>query len=157
MAVSLEQVYEGSNTQVQIGGKTINLKVPKGIGAGQSMRLKGQGQGGGDLMIEIDYAAHPRFEVDGRNIFYVQEIAPWDAALGCKIEVPTLGGNITLTVPPGSNSGKKLRLKGRGLPAPASGKFPQGDQIVELEVTAPAPTNDTQREAYDRLKDAFGS
>ena len=122
--MSLEQVYEGQTVRISVNNKTIDLKIPKGIGVGQSIRLAGQGQGGSDLMIEIDYAAHPKFEVDGRNIFYTAEITPWDAALGTKMNVPTLGGDVTITIPPNSESGKKLRLRGRGIPAPASGKFP---------------------------------
>ena len=142
---------------ISINGKTINLKVPKGIGVGQSLRLAGQGQGGTDLLIEIDYAAHPKFEVDGRNIFYVAEIAPWDAALGSRMDVPTLGGNVTITIPPNAEAGKKLRLRGRGIPAPGNGKFPPGDQIVELEIVAPRADTDEQKAAYRKLKDAFDS
>lgn len=155
LAVSLEQVYEGQTVPISLNGKTINLKIPKGIGVGQSLRLAGQGQGGSDLLVEIDYAAHPKFEVDGRNIFYVAEIAPWDAALGTRTEVPTLGGNVAITIPPNSEAGKKLRLRGRGIPAPANGKFAAGDQIVELEVIAPKPQTDEQRAAYQALKEAF--
>ena len=155
LAVSLEQVYEGQTVRISVNNKTIDLKIPKGIGVGQSIRLAGQGQGGSDLMIEIDYAAHPKFEVDGRNIFYTAEITPWDAALGTKMNVPTLGGDVTITIPPNSESGKKLRLRGRGIPAPASGKFPPGDEIVELEVVAPKATTDAQKDAYRKLKEAF--
>ena len=155
MAVTLEQVYQGATTRVQLSEKVLDLRIPKGIGVGQSIRLKGQGQGQGDLLVEIDYAAHPKFEVDGRNVLFVQEIAPWDAALGCRLQVPTLGGTVSITVPPGSEAGKKLRLKGRGLPAPSSGKFADGDQIVELEVVAPQPVTEAQTAAYLALKAAF--
>src|SRR3546814_7839756 len=100
----------------------------------------------------IEYAAHPQFEVDGRNIIYTLPVAPWEAALGATISVPTLGGKVELKIPAGSEAGRKLRLRGRGLP---NGNSAAGDQIVELEVQAPAPEGDAQREAYGTLRDAF--
>ncbi|RBE78335.1 J domain-containing protein, partial [Xanthomonas oryzae pv. oryzae] len=111
----------------------------------------GQGNGGGNLLLEIEYAAHPHFEVDGRNILYTLQVMPWQAALGTTISVPTLGGSVELKVPADSDAGRKLRLRGRGLP----GTTP-GDQIVELEILAPAPTDDAQKKAYRNLAKAFG-
>ena len=93
----------------------------------------------------------PQFEVDGRNVIHVLPLAPWEAALGATISVPTLGGAVELKIPPNSEAGRKLRLRGRGLPG-----TPQGDQIVELEVLAPRAHTDEQREAYERMRDAFG-
>ncbi|RBD45478.1 J domain-containing protein, partial [Xanthomonas oryzae pv. oryzae] len=118
---------------------------------GQVIRLSGQGNGGGNLLLEIEYAAHPHFEVDGRNILYTLQVMPWQAALGTTISVPTLGGSVELKVPADSDAGRKLRLRGRGLP----GTTP-GDQIVELEILAPAPTDDAQKKAYRNLAKAFG-
>ena len=118
------------------------------------IRLARQGSHGGDLLLEIEYAAHPQFEVDGRNIIHVLQVAPWDAALGAAVSVPTLGGRVELKIPPGSEAGRKLRLRGRGLPG--NGHGTAGDQLVELEIQAPAPRDDSQREAYERLRDAFG-
>ena len=115
--------------------------------------LAGQGAGG-DLLLEIEYAAHPQFEVDGRNIIHVLPVAPWEAALGATVSVPTLGGPVELRVPADSEAGRKLRLRGRGLPG--SGSTPAGDQIVELEVLAPKAQNDAEREAYRNLQQAFG-
>src|SRR3546814_15595843 len=83
------------------------------------------------LLLEIEYAAHPQFEVDGRNIIYTLPVAPWEAALGATISVPTLGGKVELKIPAGSEAGRKLRLRGRGLP---NGHSAAGDQIVELQV-----------------------
>ncbi|RBF07048.1 J domain-containing protein, partial [Xanthomonas oryzae pv. oryzae] len=125
--------------------------VPKGVQPGQVIRLSGQGNGGGNLLLEIEYAAHPHFEVDGRNILYTLQVMPWQAALGTTISVPTLGGSVELKVPADSDAGRKLRLRGRGLP----GTTP-GDQIVELEILAPAPTDDAQKKAYRNLAKAFG-
>ncbi|RBF90954.1 DnaJ C-terminal domain-containing protein, partial [Xanthomonas oryzae] len=123
----------------------------KGVQPGQVIRLSGQGNGGGNLLLEIEYAAHPHFEVDGRNILYTLQVMPWQAALGTTISVPTLGGSVELKVPADSDAGRKLRLRGRGLP----GTTP-GDQIVELEILAPAPTDDAQKKAYRNLAKAFG-
>lgn len=125
------------------------MKLPKGIAAGKVIRLKGQGTHG-DLLLEIEYAAHPHFEVDGRNLIHVLEVMPWQAALGDVVKVPTLGGAVELKIPAGSEAGKKLRLRGRGLP----GTLP-GDQIVVLEVLAPVPRTDEQQAAYQALRAAF--
>jgi curved DNA-binding protein len=151
LAVPLESVYEGGSVRIGVNGRTLDVRVPKGVRPGQVIRLGGQGSQGGDLLLEIEYAAHPRFEVDGRNIIHVLAIAPWEAALGATVSVPTLGGSVELKVPPDSEAGRKLRLRGRGLPG-----TPPGDQIVELEVLAPRVHNETQREAYRMMRDAFG-
>ena len=132
--------------------------MPRGVRPGQVIRLKGQGGGPagmpGDLMLEVEYAAHPRFEVDGDNIIYVLPVAPWEAALGATVEVPTLGGAVGLKVPADSDSGRKLRLRGRGLPGVRGGR--DGDQIVILEVMAPRAGDEAQRQAYRDLQQAFG-
>lgn len=150
LAVPLEAVYEGGSVRIGINGKTLDVRVPKGVRPGQVIRLAGQGANG-DLLLEIEYAAHPQFEVDGRNIVHVLAVAPWEAALGATVSVPTLGGPVELKIPADSEAGRKLRLRGRGLPG-----TPPGDQIVELEVLAPRVHNDTQREAYRMMRDAFG-
>lgn len=152
LAISLETVYEGGTVRMAINSRTLDARVPKGIKPGQVIRLAGQGERGGDLLLEIEYAAHPRFEVDGRNVIHVLPLAPWEAALGASLSVPTLGGPVELRIPPNSEAGRKLRLRGRGLPG-----MPQGDQIVELEVLAPKPQTEPQSAAYRALRDAFGS
>ncbi|MEO6154854.1 MAG: DnaJ C-terminal domain-containing protein [Thermomonas sp.] len=155
LAVPLESVYTGGNVRIGVNGRTLDVGVPKGVKPGQSIRLARQGNGGGDLLLEIEYAAHPHFEVDGRNIIHVLPVAPWEAALGASISVPTLGGPVDLKIPADSESGRKLRLRGRGLPAGATGIG--GDQIVELEILAPRAQDDAQREAYVQMRDAFGN
>lgn len=150
LSVPLEAVYAGDSVRIGVNGKSLDVRVPKGVKPGQAIRLKGQGSHGGDLLLEIEYAAHPQFEVDGRNLIHVVEVMPWQAALGDVMSVPTLGGRVELKIPPGSEAGKKLRLRGRGLP----GTTP-GDQIVELEVKAPVPHNARQQAAYEDLKAAF--
>ena len=111
-------------------------------------------QGEGDLLLEVEYAAHPDFEVDGRNVIHVLPVAPWEAALGATLSVPTLGGAVELKIPADSEAGRKLRLRGRGLPG--SGGAAAGDQIVELEVLAPKANTNAEREAYRRMREAFG-
>ena len=154
LAVPLSAVYAGSTVRISVGGRTLDVRVPKGIRPGQAIRLARLGKGGGDLLLEVEYAADPQFEVDGRNVIHVLPVAPWEAALGATISVPTLGGPVELKIPADSESGRKLRLRGRGLPGTAGAA--DGDQIVELEVLAPVPQNERQRSAYEDLKSAFG-
>ena len=154
LAVPLEAVYRGDSVRIGVNGRTLDVRVPKGVWPGQVIRLTGQGGNGGDLLLEIEYAAHPQFEVDGRNIIHALPVAPWEAALGATVSVPTLGGHVELRIPPDSDAGRKLRLRGRGLPGTASN--PGGDQIVELEIIAPRAETDAEREAYRSLGEAFG-
>ncbi len=151
LSVPLQAVFEGGSVRVTVNGKQLDVRIPKGVKPGQVIRLTGQGSMGGNLMLEIEYAAHPQFEVDGRNIIFVLPLTPWQAALGATVSVPTLGGAVDLKIPPDSDAGRKLRLRGRGLPG-----TPQGDQIVELEITTPRAANDAQRDAYRELGRAFG-
>lgn len=153
-SVPLEAVYRGDSVRIGVNGKTLEVRIPKGIRPGQAIRLAGQGGGQGDLLLEVEYAAHPQFEVDGRNIIHQLPVAPWEAALGATVSVPTLGGAVEVKVPPDSEAGRKLRLRGRGLPG--TGTTPAGDQIVELEVLAPRANSEAEREAYRSLRDAFG-
>ncbi|HZX79852.1 MAG TPA: DnaJ C-terminal domain-containing protein, partial [Lysobacter sp.] len=150
LAVPLEAVYEGRSVRIGVNGRTLDVRVPKGVREGQVIRLAAQGSSGGDLLLEVEYAAHPQFEVDGRNVIHVVQLAPWDAALGATLQVPTLGGGVELRIPPNSDAGRKLRLRGRGLPGD-----PAGDQIVELEITAPRAQSVGQIHAYEALRDAF--
>ena len=150
VSVPLQAVYDGGSVRLGLNGKQLDVRVPKGVRPGQVIRLAGQGDGGGNLLLEVEYAAHPQFEVDGRNIIYVLPVAPWQAALGATVSVPTLGGPVELKVPADSEAGRKLRLRGRGLPGTLV-----GDQIVELEITAPRAVNERQRTVYRMLADAF--
>ncbi len=153
LAVPLEAVYRGDSVRIGVNGKTLDVRVPQGVRPGQVIRLGGQGAHG-DLLLEIEYAAHPQFEVDGRNVIHVLPVAPWEAALGATVSVPTLGGAVELRIPADSEAGRKLRLRGRGLPGGASGA--NGDQIVELEILAPRAHDQAQRDAYRTMQEAFG-
>jgi len=136
--------------------KTLKANIPAGVVSGQKIRLRGQGGPGfgggvnGDLFLQIDIEPDKRFAVDGRNITLVLPIAPWEAMLGASVEVPTLGGNVKLTIPPDASAGQKLRLTGRGLP----GK-PPGDQYVVLQIVVPKVTTDAERELIGKMRDQF--
>lgn len=152
LAIPLEKAYAGGKQKVRIGSRTLELTIPAGIRPGQSIRLAGQGDNGGDLMIEIGYQEHPEFELDGLNVLYTLSVMPWQAALGDTLDVPTLGGKVSLKLPEGSDTGRRLRLKGRGMPS-KSGK---GDQLVDIEVCAPAAVTDEQKALYARMAELFG-
>lgn len=155
--VTLEEAYAGGARQLRLGTmngeRAINVKIPAGVTRGQELRLKGQGEAGssketaGDLYLEIDFSHHPLFEVDGKDVILVLPITPWEAALGDNVEVPTLGGKVNLKIPPNSQNGGKLRLKGRGLAG--------GDQIVVLKVVMPKVETDQQKAAFETMKRDF--
>jgi curved DNA-binding protein len=147
----LERAFAGGKQKIRIGDRTLEIAIPAGIRPGQTIRLSGQGERGGDLMIEISYHEHPEFELDGQNVLYTLSLMPWQAALGATVSVPTLGGKVGLKVPPETDSGKRLRLKGRGMP----GKAGNGDQLVEIEITAPAPQTAEQEALYKRMSELF--
>ena len=151
LAIPLERAFSGGKQKIRIGERTLEIAIPAGIRPGQSIRLAGQGERGGDLMIEIAYHEHPEFELDGLNVLYTLSLLPWQAALGATVSVPTLGGKVDLKVPPESDTGKRLRLKGRGMPSTGG----HGDQLVELEIIAPAPQTPEQEALYRRMAELF--
>jgi curved DNA-binding protein len=132
--------------------RTLNVKIPKGVTEGQRIRLAGQGASvpgsgqPGDLYLEIMFRPHPRFRAERRDIFIELPITPWEAALGETVTVPTLAGKVDLKVPAGSQSGKRLRLKGRGLPG-----NPPGDQYVILRIVTPIADTDQAKAFYKRM------
>lgn len=160
--IDLDTAFNGGKRRITLdrGGKRQNLDVniPAGVTPGRKIRLSGQGEPGpgggpaGDLLMEVKIAPHPLFELDGRNVLIDLPVAPWEAALGAEVRVPTLGGKVNLNIPAGSSSGKRMRLKGRGLP----GK-PAGDQIVNLKVVVPKPQSERERELYQELAEASGA
>jgi len=159
--IDLQTAFDGGRTRLVMrdpagGERVLEVKIPAGIQPGQVIRLSGQGQPGmaggpkGDLLLEVGIHDDARFRLDGRNVVHVLPITPWEAALGATVPVPTLAGTVDLRIPPGSQSGRKLRLKGRGMP----GSHP-GDQLVELSIRAPAVDSDAQREAYKAMHKSF--
>jgi len=153
--LSLNRMVQESGGLQQTRPHDLEVRIPAGVADGQQIRLRGQGEPGvaggpaGDLYLQVALKPHRRFEVEGRNVILHLPIAPWEAALGGKVDVPTLSGRIRLTIPPGSSSGKRFRLKGRGLP----GKTP-GDQYVILKVVVPEATTDRQKALYAELAEA---
>jgi len=129
--------------------RTLNVKIPKGVKAGQHIRLAGQGSAGygggaaGDLFLEINFTADQRYRIDGRDVTQIVPITPWEAMLGAAIEVETPSGQVQVKVPPNSQTSRKLRLKERGIP----GATP-GDLYLELTVVLPAADTDKSRELY---------
>ena len=151
LSISLEDSYQGATRAISLSnGRNLNVKIPKGILAGQTIRLGEQGSQGGDLLLEIEFAPHARFKVEGRDIQCSVNIAPWEAALGGKISVPTLGGDVELNLPAGTQGGKKMRLKGRGLP----GATP-GDQTITLNIVTPLAATDDDKKFYEEMARRF--
>lgn len=151
--IQLQMPEMDAQGRVKLRSRTLNLRIPKGIGAGQKIRLNGQGEPGsaggaaGDLYLEIEFEPHPLFQVEARDLHLILPLTPWEAALGAQIQVPTLGGRLEMKVPAGSQSGQKLRLKGRGLPGQ-----PPGDQYVVLKIVNPPADNARTRELYQRMQ-----
>lgn len=153
ITIPLEDSFHGSERSITLSsGRTLNVRIPRGIVEGQSIRLAGQGVRGGDLLLEVHLAPHADFRVEGRDVHVALLVAPWEAALGARVPVRTLGGAVELTVPEGSQSGRKLRLKGRGLPGPTP-----GDQIVTLEIVTPPAADAADRSFYGEMQRRFES
>lgn len=136
--------------------RTLDVNIPRGIRAGQHLRLAGQGGPGvgkgapGDLYLEVGFNPHPVYRVDDRDIYVDLKLAPWEAALGAKVEAPTPEGPIQLTIPPGSSAGRQMRLKGRGIPGQ-----PPGDLFVVLAIALPPADTEATREAYRAMARTF--
>ncbi len=161
--VDLDTVFKGGKTRVALhdpGGRerVLEVNIPVGIESGKAIRLAGQGNPGfgggpaGDLLLEIEVRDSARFRLAGRNVESTVLVAPWEAALGARIDVPTLGGSVQMQIPAGTQSGCKLRLKGRGLPG-----NPPGNQLVTVEISVPEAHTDEEKAAYAAFEKAFPS
>jgi curved DNA-binding protein len=132
---------------------TVRVTIPAGVTEGQLIRLAGQGEPGagggsaGDLYLEAHITPDPRFALDGRDVTLTFPVAPWEAALGASVTVPTLGGEVAMQVPAGAQSGQKLRLRGRGLPGQ-----PAGDQYVQLKVVLPPASSPQAKALYEEMR-----
>jgi curved DNA-binding protein len=159
--LSLEEAFRGTTRELSLrqpdsdGGarsRTLRVKIPAGVTDGQRIRLPGQGGAGigggpaGDLYAIVQIEPHPHFRFEGRDIYVDLPVAPWEAALGATVKVPTLGGTVDLKIPRGSGAGQRLRLKGRGLPGQ-----PPGDQFVTLQVIAPPADSEELESLYRRM------
>ena len=169
--IDLEEAYNGASRSVSlrmpeidatghmaVRERQIDFVIPKGVRAGQHIRLAGQGAPGmgqgkpGDLYLEVEFRPHAHYRVDQRDVYLDLPVAPWEATLGAQVQVPTPGGPVELTVPPGSSGGRKLRLKGRGIPGTTPGDF-----YFVLQITLPPADNDKARAFYGGMMEQFKS
>lgn len=163
--VDLADVYGGATRAITLRGarlddagrvvteeRVLDVRIPKGLAEGQQIRLAGQGAPGlgggppGDLYLEVQFRPDPRYRIQGRDVFETIPVAPWEAALGATIEVPTPSGRVQVNVPAGSQTGRKLRLKGRGIPGD-----PPGSLYLQLEVVLPPADDETARKLYETM------
>ncbi|MDF2940121.1 MAG: heat shock protein DnaJ protein [Gammaproteobacteria bacterium] len=155
--LTLEAAYHGGSQTINLEGKkSLNVKIPAGISSGKQIRLKGQGGPGlnggenGDLYLEVEFIPHPIYSVKDKDISVILPVTPWEAALGASVNVPTLGGAVALKIPANSQSGQKLRLKGRGLPG-----NPAGDQYVVLQVHTPPANTEEAKALYQNMAESM--
>lgn len=165
IVVPLEDAFAGSTRDIALHSpevdsagnlslheRVLSVAIPKGIRAGQLIRLAGQGQPGlaggprGDLYLEVDFAPHPRWRVDGNDLYFTLRVAPWEAALGAVVPVPTPDGLVEMRLPADSQTGRKLRLRGRGIPGSTPGDF-----YVILNVVLPPANDEKARAAYRQM------
>jgi curved DNA-binding protein len=163
--VPLEEALNGSKRTVSLrrGGsnkvETYQVKIPRGVREGQRIRLAGQGEAGerggksGDLFLRVRLARHPDFTVEGSDLIHEVKLAPWQAALGTDITVPTLEGNVRLKIPPGTQPGQRFRLRERGLPS-SSGK--RGNLYVEVQIAIPKKVTEKEKEIWRELAKLHG-
>ena len=158
LPLSLEEASSGGRRTVTLqmpqGPKTLEVNVPAGIREGAKLRLAGQGDpapGGtpGDLFLRVRYLPHPQFKVEGENLHCDVALAPWEAVLGAKVAVPTLEGQVELNIPAGSSSGRKFRLRGKGLGSGVN----RGDLLARVMIKVPAQLSAEERELWQKLAD----
>jgi curved DNA-binding protein len=151
--ITVEEAFAGTKRRVSLneGGhaRSVDVQIPAGVSDGQALRIAGTG-GRQALIFRIRVRPHPLYVLQGRDVQIELPLAPWEAALGAKVAVPTLGGTVELTVPAGAQSGQKLRLRGRGFPG-----TPRGDQIVSIKLVTPAAHSAKAKEAYERMRHEF--
>ncbi len=158
VAVSLEDANRGTTVNLEVGGedgaRTLEVKIPPGASEGQKLRLKGKGGKGrnggadGDIYLHLTLAPHAVFRPDGHDLYFDLVLAPWEAALGADVEVPTLEGAVVLTVAAGTRTGRKLRVRGRGL---ANGKGGRGDLYAIARIDVPATLTEAERALFRQL------
>jgi curved DNA-binding protein len=153
--LTLEEAAAGGSRRISLGdGREFEVTIPRGVRDGQRIRLAGVGERGpgggqaGDLYLRVRLLPHRRFRVEGRDLHLDLPVAPWEAALGATVEVPTLRGTAKVTVPPGSSSGRRLRLRGQGLPGPGS---EAGDLYAVVKIVVPKKLTNEERKAFERL------
>ncbi|KEF34891.1 MULTISPECIES: DnaJ C-terminal domain-containing protein [Deinococcus] len=150
LQVTLQEAFTGSDEVINVDGKRLALRVPAGTRDGARLRLAGQAPGGGDVLLTIRVLEDARFDLEGDDLLTTVDVPAPVAALGGSVTVPTLGGNVTLTVPPGSSGGRRMRLRGQGWPRRDGTR---GDLYVRLNLTVPRDLTDEERELYRKLRD----
>jgi curved DNA-binding protein len=158
LPLTLEEAYHGGRKEITLNGpdgpRSYTVTIPPGVNDGRRIRLAGEGGRGfgdgsaGDLYLVVRLLPHPLFRVHGRNIHVDLKLAPWEAALGASVPVATPGGETKVTVPPGSSSGRRLRLRGQGMPDPAGHP---GDLFAEIKIMVPPRLSDRERELFSEL------
>jgi curved DNA-binding protein len=153
LTIDLEKAHSGGAQRIVLARagheRALEVKIPAGITSGQVIRLAGQGQspnGRSDLLLEIQVAPHPLYRLQGRDTYSTLQLMPWEAALGCTRAVATLSGSVELSIPENSNTGRKMRLKGRGFAKPGGAEF--GDHYIEIAIANPAILSPVLRESY---------
>lgn len=138
--------------RVVVDNRVLNVKIPKGVYEGQIIRLAGQGAPGlgngktGDLLLEVHFNPHPRFKIDGRNLYLNLPVTPWEAALGAVVPVNLIDGNLKVRIPEGTQSGRQLRLSGKGIPS-----SPPGDLFLDIMVILPPANTEKARSIYQNM------
>jgi curved DNA-binding protein len=155
LELSLEEAAAGGRRKISLGdGRDYEVDVPVGVRDGQRIRLAGEGGRGagdgpsGDLFLRVRIKPHKRFRLEGRDLYVDLSVAPWEAVLGATVEVPTLSGSARAKVPAGSSSGRKLRLRGQGMPGPRGG---HGDLYATVKIEVPKKLSDEERELWEKL------
>jgi curved DNA-binding protein len=156
LELTLEEVASGAKRRVSLAdGREFEVEIPRGVRDGQRIRLAGQGSAGigggqtGDLYLRVRLKPHPRFRVQGRDLYVDLPVSPWEAALGASVPVPTLNGNARVKVPAGSSTGRRLRLRGQGLPSDGDGA--SGDLYAVIAIHVPKKLTKDERELFERL------
>jgi curved DNA-binding protein len=154
--IGLTEAAHGAEVTLDLGGgKRVQARIPKGVTDGERLRLRGKGGAGakggppGDLYLDIALHPHPLFKPNGHDLYLDVPLAPWEAALGAEIRIPTLEGQVTMKVPAGSKAGQRLRLAGKGLPRPQGGA---GDLYAVLGIAVPSVLSEREKQLFEELK-----
>jgi curved DNA-binding protein len=151
LTLPLEKAYLGGNERIRLeDGRSLEVTMPPAMVTGQTIRLRNQGIGGGDLYLKITVEPHPLFKLEGANIFCQIPVTPSEAVLGGQVEAPTLDGPVKMTIPPAVRSGQRFRLANKGYPV-EGGK--RGDQLVEIQIVTPKNITPEERELYEKLRE----
>lgn len=157
-SLSLQEQVFGPDGRPMLQHKTLSVNIPAGIKDGNKIRLSGQGSPGlgsgqsGDLYLKVKILPHPLFKLDGNNIIYDLPLTPWEAALGTSVRVPTLEGEIDMTIPQGVSSGRKMRIRGKGMGRGAA----KGDQLVRIMIKVPDKLTNQEKELWEQLSQVSG-